>query len=202
MREFGTRDPVAYIVAFEKNERVTYHGSSTFDEQAAVRYYLSPFDAVLDIYRNADEFAKVGSSISVRPVDAFTPAVMTTPAYQSVIGCVHLAWRACSGKVLIRPDGSPVAVLSTAPELESGNPLQELPAALARVVDEVHERAGLYAWRETARTFDRWRRYELSALAEQAWRSVQVVESDGSDPDFEQLAIYDPEFRQWHFVCD
>ncbi|MBB5408625.1 hypothetical protein HDG34_002562 [Paraburkholderia sp. HC6.4b] len=189
------------MIMFEKDDGTrTYHGSSMYDGKAALRYYMTPFDALIDVSRNPAAFVEPGESARVYPVDALRPGTVTTPGNQPMVACVHLAWRARSGRVLIRPDGSPDAVLSTTPELESGNTVLELPAVLARVVDEVHERAGLYAWRETARTFDTWRGYELRALAEQAWQSVPVMDSDGPEPDFDQFAVYDPEARQWHFV--
>jgi hypothetical protein len=97
MGVFRILDPIAYVIAFEQEDRVTYHGRSTFGEQTALRYYLSPFDEVLDIYRNPDEFAGHERSISVRPVDAFRPGAMMRPGGQPVIGCVHLAWRVREG---------------------------------------------------------------------------------------------------------
>ncbi|MEM5317849.1 hypothetical protein [Paraburkholderia sp. JHI869] len=63
-------EPIAYVIAFEKNRRTTYHGSAV-DERAALRFYLSPFDAVLDIVRRPEECVGQDASISVRPVDAF-----------------------------------------------------------------------------------------------------------------------------------
>jgi hypothetical protein len=117
-----------------------------------------------------------------------------------VIACVHVAWRACSGKLLIRPDGMPDAVLSTSPELESGDTVRELPGGLLRLVDEIHEQAGLFAWKETAHTFSDWSERDLRALAHQAWRDAPTTEADSAKPGFDQFALYDPEFRQWHFV--
>lgn len=78
--------------------------------------------------------------------------------------------------------------------------MRELPGELLRLVDEIHEQAGLFAWKETANTFRHWSERDLWALAQQAWRDAPTMEADGAKPGFDQFALYDPEFRQWHFV--
>ena len=32
------------------------------------------------------------------------------------------------------------------------------------------------------------------------WRDAPTMQADGARPGFDQFALYDPEFRQWHFV--
>ncbi len=56
------------------------------------------------------------------------------------------------------------------------------------------ERAGLFAWQETAADFLRWpeeRRYEL---AERALASIELTH--GTAQDCNEIALYDPEFEQ------
>ncbi|WP_233271780.1 hypothetical protein [Paraburkholderia acidiphila] len=84
--------------------------------------------------------------------------------------------------------------------MESRKTVRELPAPISFLIERIRERAGLFAWRETVQTFSAWDRHSLEALAGQAWRHTPVVEIDGADPDFDQFAVYDPEFRQWHVV--
>ena len=51
MVRFGMREPIAYVIAFEKDDGGrSYHGSSIYDGQAVLRYYPSPFDALIDIW--------------------------------------------------------------------------------------------------------------------------------------------------------
>ncbi|MFL9935394.1 hypothetical protein P0D88_41355 [Paraburkholderia sp. RL18-103-BIB-C] len=201
MGAFRTRDPVAYVIMFEKDDgERRYHGSELLDGQVALRCYPSPFDALLDISRNPAGVVGREQSIVIHPVDALRPEAGETPGYRPVIACVHVAWRACSGKLLIRPDGMPDAVLSTSSELESGDTVRELPGRLLRLVDEIHEQAGLFAWKETVNTFSDWSERDLRALAHQAWRDAPTMEADDAKPGFDQFALFAPEFRQWHFV--
>jgi hypothetical protein len=201
MGAFRTRDPVAYVIMFEKDDgERSYHGSEALGGRVAVRCYPSPFDALLDISRNPAGVVEPGQSISIQPLSALRPEAGKGPGYRSAIARVHVAWRASSGKLLIRPDGMPDAVLSSSPELESGDTVRELPGGLLRLIDEIHEQAGLFAWKETANTFSDWSERDLRVLAHQAWRDAPTMETARAKPGFDQFALYDPEFRQWHFV--
>jgi hypothetical protein len=111
-----------------------------------------------------------------------------------------MAWRAPAGRVLLRPDGVPQAVMFTPHQSDSRKDAALLATSIARLVDEVHERAGLFAWKETAQTFSAWKQIRLAALVQEAWAQVPVMEVDDVASDFDQLAVFDPEFRQWHFV--
>lgn len=63
----------------------------------------------------------------------------------------------------------------------------------------LREMAGLYAWQETDAEIRRaWTEGRMTALAQRAVEMVEVT--DGEDIDFNQLAVFDPEFEQWHFV--
>ena len=201
MGVFRTRDPIGYVIMFEKRDgERRYHGSELADGQVGLRCYPSPFDALLDISRNPAGVVGRDQSIVIHPVDALRPEAGDTSRDRPVIACVHVAWRACSGRLLIRPDGMPDAVLSTSSELESGGTVRELPTGLLGLVDEIHEQAGLFAWKETANTFSDWSECDLRALAYHAWRDAPTMQADGARPGFDQFALYDPEFRQWHFV--
>jgi hypothetical protein len=178
MGVFRTRDPIGYVIMFEKRDgERRYHGSELADGQVGLRCYPSPFDALLDISRNPVGVVGRDQSIVIHPVDALRPEAGDTSRDRPVIACVHVAWRACSGRLLIRPDGMPDAVLSTSSELESGGTV-----------------------RETANTFSDWSECDLRALAYHAWRDAPTMQADGARPGFDQFALYDPEFRQWHFV--
>ncbi|MEW9584922.1 hypothetical protein [Paraburkholderia sp. DGU8] len=203
MGVFRTRDPLAYVIMFEKDDgERRYHGSELSDGQAGLRCYPSPFDALLDISRNPAVVVGREQSIIIHPVSALRPGpeAGSAPNGRPAIPCVHVAWRARSGKLVIRADGMPSAVLSTSPELTSGGTIREFPRGLLRLVDEIHEQAGLFAWKETANSFPEWGEDDLRALADQAWRDVPTIDADGVEPGFDQFALYDPEFRQWHFV--
>ena len=186
-------DPLAYVVMFDRGDGTrSYHGSSMFDGRTALCYYTSPFDALIDMAR---PFA-VDRKFWIVPVREFTPGVVKA-AGKAAVSCLQVAWRARSGSVLVRLDGSPDGVLSMSPEMESGNTVRELPAPLLRFSDAIHERAGLYARKETVRAFGAWNGPRLHVMVSRAWR-IPVVEVDHPDPDFDQFAVFDPEFQQWH----
>ena len=147
-----------------------------FDGTAALRYYPSPFDALIDVGRTPD-FAGTLREFAVRPVDAFRVGGSTATGYASVIASMHVAQRARSGRVLVRGDGSPDAVLSTAPVMESRKTVWTLPAPIKHLIEQIRERAGLYAWRDTVQTFNAWNADSLVALAQKAWRHTRVEET-------------------------
>jgi hypothetical protein len=111
-----------------------------------------------------------------------------------------MAWRARAGRVLLRPDGAPQAVMFAPSRSDSWEDTALLTGSIARLVDEVHERAGLFAWKETVKTFHAWAGIRLAVLVQEAWAQAPVMEVDDAAPDFDQFALFDPEFRQWHFV--
>jgi len=76
-------------------------------------------------------------------------------------------------------------------------------ARLAPVVSlsgEIHERAGLFAWKETAGAFFQWSDEQLNSVMRQAWQAVSLLHVPRADPHFDEFALFDPEFGQWHFV--
>lgn len=111
-----------------------------------------------------------------------------------------MAWQARAGRVLLRQGGAPQAIMFAPHRSDSWHDAALLADSIARLVDEVHERAGLFAWKETAQTFADWGKIRLEALVQEAWAQAPVMEADGAIPDFDQFALFDPEFRQWHFV--
>ncbi|EEA03316.1 conserved hypothetical protein [Burkholderia sp. H160] len=65
-------------------------------------------------------------------------------------------------------------------------------------LDAIHERAGLYAWRETARAVLSWK---ADRMAQAAYRALELIEITGCDASLcDEVALFDPESEQWHFV--
>lgn len=90
------------MIAFdEEGGKASFHGCSMFDGTAALRYYPSPLDALIDVGRTPD-FAGTLREFAVRPVDAFRVGGSTATGYASVIASMHVAQRARSGRVLVR----------------------------------------------------------------------------------------------------
>ncbi|HET6555447.1 MAG TPA: hypothetical protein VFG49_18105 [Dyella sp.] len=63
---------------------------------------------------------------------------------------------------------------------------------------KLRERAGLFAWQETNAEILNWTDTRLHGAVA---RLVETVEfAPGDIPDCNQIAMFDPEFGQWHFV--
>jgi hypothetical protein len=99
---------------------------------------------------------------------------------------VHVAWRVRAGRVLLWPDGAPQAVMFAPPRSDLWKDAALLTCSIARFVDEVHERAGLFAWKEPVKTFGSWAEMRLAALVEEIWAQATVMEVDDAAPDFDQ----------------
>jgi len=63
---------------------------------------------------------------------------------------------------------------------------------------EMYLKAGLFAWRETLQEVARWDGQLLRETVEVALGTMPA--GGRMDPGPEQSALFDPEFKQWHFV--
>ncbi|MFP3569723.1 hypothetical protein [Paraburkholderia sp. SIMBA_030] len=121
---------------------------------------------------------------------------------------LHLAWVGQSGRMLLRPSGTPCRYFrSLRKSVEGEGPFTfEVDAGSLEVVDRLHEQAGLFAWRETvSHETSRAARMQMQELerhrelVDQAVRSARVITRPESRPG-EELMLFDPKFRQWHTV--
>lgn len=74
----------------------------------------------------------------------------------------------------------------------------EVDEAAFKWLDDIHERAGLYAWRETVRAVGSWEAPRVASAAQRALGTIEVTVCDASLCD--ELALFDPESERWHFV--
>ncbi|QIN63451.1 hypothetical protein SBC1_34900 [Caballeronia sp. SBC1] len=77
-------------------------------------------------------------------------------------------------------------------------PRFEVDAVMLAEYSQYRELAGLYAWQETAANILSWSERRIDLLAERALGSIELTR--GEPKDYKQIALYDPEFEQWHFV--
>jgi hypothetical protein len=67
-----------------------------------------------------------------------------------------------------------------------------------RWLDSLHERAGLFAWRETVREVLSW---DSERLGQIAGRALSLIEVKVCEPFLaDEIALFDPESERWHFV--
>jgi len=165
------------------------------DGRQAVRCFLSPFDAMIEAACLA-KFDIESEVVAAREIDfrADMAASVRHPVF-----CLHLSWAAKDNWIFPRPDGRPSATAIEMPQRFFRRRIRLRPDTdmLARV-DAIHERAGLFAWRETVRNVRNWSDARRRELAERAARIV-LAEccNDSTEP---HHVLFDPEFGQWHFV--
>ena len=74
------------------------------------------------------------------------------------------------------------------------------PIALANFA-QYRELAGLFAWRETHTNLLTWSDMRLQKVVARATESMELLRARPSDySKCAQIALFDPEFEQWHIV--
>ena len=99
----------------------------------------------------------------------------------------------------VRPGSEPAACGKLTKRWPRGRLIRfELDSDTLETLDRVHEQAGLFAWRETVRDVARWDADKLRDTARFALKTMPTGVRTEAGP--EQYALFDPEFRQCHFV--
>lgn len=161
-------------------------------------FYLSPFDAHLDAaFRSGP-----GEPFHVVPAVAFDPREMICEHGGKLHYFLHFGWCASDGKLVMRRQGSLASVYLR-------ETLHVPPAKLhaidltIRTDDLAHhrytrEQAGLYAYTET---FEQILALDERSRRQQVGRAIEnMPERTTADAQVNQLAMYDPEAAQWHFI--
>jgi hypothetical protein len=161
--------------------------------QTIIQVFISPVDAVMESLWLP---LKPGT---VEVVSSCFPFVQSfIKAHKSLSPTLHLAWQARARKLLRSSDGRLLPVTHGI-ILEPGESNITPSKASLIAFDLIREMAGLYAWRESAREFFRWEP-QRQAQAMQRGRETVKAGIMGGSTEFDQLAVFDPEFMQWHFV--
>jgi len=160
-----------------------------------IRCFLSPLDALIEMAI----LSKSGEPWAVMPVSAIDRNKILDATQRRLVACVHQGWVARGGQIRLRPNRLPVAEGQLLKQARRGSLLRfGLDASTLEVLDHAYQRAGLFAWRETVEHVARWDSERLIDAAQHALRTMPV----GTDTETgaQQLALFDPEFRRWHFV--
>lgn len=171
----------------------------------AVRCFLSPFDALLDMV-----FLQRKDSDTVEAVlqSSRLPAgIFYSGRFRQRPLTVHVAWLAHENRLvahygghLIRAARDQAARWRLSPRYR---PVMAIETETWAVIDRLHERAGLFAWRDTLQIARRWL---ASPAVEEGSLRRAVAALDAADPivvpagTAQQLALYDPEAGCWHSV--
>jgi hypothetical protein len=78
--KLGQHDPLAYLIEFDEGGgQRSYQGCSMHNRRGALRYFPSPFDALIDISRMF-VLAGAGQPFTMCPADAFRPDEICRPS--------------------------------------------------------------------------------------------------------------------------
>lgn len=166
----------------------------TFRRQSLARCYLGAFDALIDTVALCAASDRLYQAVRLSDVPEDAPIDGDTQ--RSIV--VHLGWRARNYRVLQRPDGRLVGLGWMQPPCPAG-PSIEIDRRIFFTMSLLFESAGLFAWREVNHLLARRSKHRLAAEALQAVNSSRS-DRDTNVSDYDQIAMFDPEACEWHFV--
>ncbi|WP_157766743.1 hypothetical protein, partial [Caballeronia sordidicola] len=184
----------AYVLLFKDRQGDWCIDALRSEQGRAITCFLSPFDAMIE----AAQLARSGQSCRVMPASDVEKNLFCDADERGLLADIVMGWTACNKQIITRPGGA-FGRSATVMHHWAVYPSQfEVDEFILAEYVGYRERAGLFAWQETAAGFLRWpdeRRYEL---AERALASTELTH--GTAQDCDEIALYDPEFEQWHFV--
>ncbi|MGW9757075.1 MULTISPECIES: hypothetical protein [Burkholderia] len=164
----------------------------------AICAYLSPVDAMLD----AIFASKQGKRYYAIPASGFVPTTFIDDNNGRLALDVHLGWPARNGQLIARRNGKPVSCAShhemQVPPEHAHHIAFRLEQGTLAVLDELYMSAGLFAYRETFNTMMGWPETRRNRAVTAAVQKMGGLAPAGSE--YNQMALYDAEFEQWHFV--
>nr|WP_219341861.1 hypothetical protein [Herbaspirillum sp. AP02] len=164
----------------------------------AMVVYLSPFEACLD----AAWHALAPERYDVLAASAFTPDELLIYQPERLPYCLHVAWGAHDGQLVVRRDGG-LLRLSSAHSAPISRLIDAIHLRIELPVLESHERlweqAGLYAHAESHARMLAASDAERHRQALQAIQRIPGTARPGLPVN--QVALYDVESAQWHFVA-
>ncbi|WP_343653997.1 hypothetical protein [Herbaspirillum sp.] len=164
----------------------------------AMVVYLSPFDACIDAAWNA----LAAERYEVLAASAFRPDELLTQYREQLPYCLHVAWCAHDGRLLVRPDGG-LLRLSLARSARVSALIDAIHLAIEMPVlescQQLWEQAGLFAHEESHAQVLACHAAERHR---QALRAIERIPGTATpDHPVNQLALYDVESAHWHFVA-
>ncbi|BEV16054.1 hypothetical protein HBDW_28420 [Herbaspirillum sp. DW155] len=159
--------------------------------------YLSPFEASLD----ALWLGLTPQDYQVLPAAAFSPDELIARHHGYLPYCLHMAWGAHDGCLAVRAQGGPVRLSSTKVARVSeriDTITLDIGLADLECAARLWECAGLFARCETEARLLRLSPSERHRHAARAIDRVPATAASGQE--INQLALYDADAAQWHFI--
>jgi hypothetical protein len=186
----------AYVVVYEDEDGDLCATLEETEVGSAVMCFLSPIDAMIEAAR----YTSLGKPRHVMVASQLDPSVFRDSDGRGLIAEIHLGWPSLNGRILVRSSGifgrwtRTMHYWARAPLAFEVDPI--VLADFARL----RELAGLFAWRETYTNVLTWSDARLRKVVERATESMELLRGHPSDYSNCELALFDPEFEQWHLV--
>jgi hypothetical protein len=193
---FFSQIPTFVLAEPDENNKLIVAASET-KAGPAVSCFLSPLHAMIE----AMYWACRGKRYEVRHAGMIAPDTFVSADGTALMAQLRLAWPALDdGKIVLELDGN----TATCAKLMIHSvpfglpPFFELDPATLEQVDRLHERVGMYAWREVYRDMFEWENARLEWAAKRAVETMEISMADKMQ--CTKAALFDPEFGQWHFL--
>ncbi|CAB3790944.1 hypothetical protein LMG28614_03201 [Paraburkholderia ultramafica] len=162
----------------------------------AVSCFLSPLHALID----AMYWAGRGKPYEVRHAALIAPETFINTDGTALVAQLRVGWPALDGKIVLESNGNTAtcAKLMVHSTAHGPPPFFELDPETLGQVEGMHERAGMYAWREIYGDMLEWDKGRLEWAVRRALETMKISTVDKSV--CTKAALFDPEFGQWHFV--
>ena len=159
--------------------------------------YLSPLNATIEAMYWVVAQRK---RYEVQQAGLVPPNVFVNSDRTALVAELRLGWPALDGKIVLESDGNTAAYAALMIHSTSfGLPaFFELDPETLGLIDQLHERAGMVAWRDTYCDMLGWDDAHMEWAVARAIDSMEV--SMANLADCRQAALFDPDFGQWHFV--
>lgn len=186
----------AWVLTFRDEEGFECIGKESTQAGLAASCYLSPLDAAIE----AAQLTKAGRPHHVMAASAFDLGAFLDERGSELVVAVHVGWPAHNGVLLRHPDGRPGRCCKLLRQALGIPPTFEADAGTLAPYGRFREQAGLFAWTETLCEVRKWPATRLRHVATKAVAAITSRCEANHWKTATQLAAFDPEFGQWHFV--
>lgn len=196
-RPYFSDFPLLVLARPLDNGRFDVSGDVTRDGET-LGCYVNSVTALVD----ATQMARAGRpGFGCGDAGTFDRHLFRSRDGKSLVADIRVGWPVRRRKIILRPGLGFASVTKRLRQClqDGGMPLSfEVNEKTFAWLDAIHERAGLYAWRETARAVHSWTADRVAEVACRALESIEVTVCDATLCD--EVALFDPESEQWHFV--
>jgi hypothetical protein len=186
----------AWALTFIDEEGFECIGKERTEAGPTTTCYQSPLDASIE----AVYLGKFYRPHRVNVACEFDIGAFLDERGHSLVAAMHIGWPAHDGRLLLHPDGRLGRTCRLMRQSLGVPPTFEIDGPTLDAYHCWRERAGLFAWAETVRDVRAWPLTWLHHVATKAVAMIQTQRVSDHWKNATQLAIFDPEFGQWHFV--